>query len=118
MLGLVVSAGAGALAFTKRRVPLAMLLLVPYALLALGAVGATLATTGVLDQVAAAEPNRIPLVAMGGAWNAMMVDWLAWLERRLCSWRPPGRPRSARRWCRAPSRGSRRWPRAVRRPRA
>lgn len=77
ILGLVACGGAGAVAFTKRRVPLSALLLVPYALLAVGAFGAWVATTGVLGAVAEAEPNRIPVVAMGGAWNAMMVDWLA-----------------------------------------
>ena len=57
--------------------PLGAIVLLPYLILAVGAFGAWLATTSVLGAVASAEPNRIPLVAMAGAWNALTVDWLA-----------------------------------------
>ena len=77
ILGFVAAAAAGGLAFTKRRVPLSAMILIPYGLLALGALGASFAMTGVLGAVSETEPNQIPVIAMGGAWNAMMVDWLA-----------------------------------------
>lgn len=77
VIGVVAGAGFGAMAFTRRRVPLAAIVLLPYLILAVGAFGAWIATTSVLGDVASAEPNRIPLVAMAGAWNALTVDWLA-----------------------------------------
>jgi hypothetical protein len=77
VIGLVACAAFGGLAFTRRRVPLGAIVLIPYLILAVGAFGAWVGTTSVLGDVASAEPNKIPLVAMAGAWNALMVDWLA-----------------------------------------
>jgi hypothetical protein len=77
LVGVAAAAGMAGLAFTRRRVPLALIVLIPYLLLAVGAFGAWISTGSVLGEVASAEPNRIPVVAMAGAWNAMTVDWLA-----------------------------------------
>jgi hypothetical protein len=77
LVGIAAAAGMAGLAFTRRRVPLALIVLIPYLLLAVGAFGAWISTGSVLGEVASAEPNRIPVVAMAGAWNAMTVDWLA-----------------------------------------
>jgi hypothetical protein len=77
LVGVAAAAGMAGLAFTRRRVPLALIVLIPYLLLAVGALGAWISTGSVLGEVASAEPNRIPVVAMAGAWNAMTVDWLA-----------------------------------------
>ncbi|MEQ1568439.1 MAG: hypothetical protein ABMA64_22575, partial [Myxococcota bacterium] len=74
LVGLAAAGGLAVMGIGQRRVPLTAAVLVPYVLLALGAVGGWLGLQ--LVSVEGAEPSQIPIVAMAGVWNALTADWL------------------------------------------
>jgi len=77
LVGLIVCAVAGAYAMRRRRVPLALLMLVPMILLGLGSLSSWSALNAAHETAASAEPTMIPVVAITSAWAGLAVDWVA-----------------------------------------
>ena len=106
LVGFVACAGLAAMAFTRRRVPLTALMVLPYLILAVGAFGAFVNAQTVSSAVEAADPANIASVAMSGIWGAMAVDWIARWAITTARWAtlktPSTRIRSVRmRGCRS-----------------
>ena len=83
-LGLLIVLGLTGLAATKRRVPLAVLLVVPLMTLAVGAVGSMLDTGSAIEAVNAADAQTFPALAKSGWGVSMLPDWFArWVAAGL-----------------------------------
>ena len=76
-LGVLVTLALAGLGFTKRRVPLAALVLLPMLCVAVGAMGAWSGAGGIYAQLDAAEVGTVPAVAMAGVWESLTIDWFS-----------------------------------------
>jgi hypothetical protein len=76
-LGILVNLAMAGLAFTKRRVPLAAIVVAPLLALAVGAVGTWITAGGYWAQVDAATGTDVARIAFEGSYQSMWADWLA-----------------------------------------
>lgn len=89
-LGVVVSLGLAGLSFTKRRVPLAAWVLIPFLICVIGAFGAWSNAGSVLGTLPAADAAMLNEQALKGLWESVTIDWLSrWVAAGVlivCTW--------------------------------
>jgi hypothetical protein len=76
-LGAVVALALAGLAFTKRRVPLAAFVFLPFAVCVLGALGAWTNAGSVLGSLSGLDAAKINETALAGLWQSVTIDWLS-----------------------------------------
>lgn len=76
-LGVLVSLGLAGLSFTKRRMPLAAWVLIPFLICVIGAFGAWSNAGSVLGQLPAADAQVLNEQALAGLWQSVTIDWLS-----------------------------------------
>lgn len=89
-LGVVVALGLAGLGFTKRRVPLAAWVLIPFLICVIGAFGAWSNAGSVLASLPSAEAQVLNSQALAGLWQSVTIDWLSrWVAAGVlvaCTW--------------------------------
>lgn len=76
-LGALVALGLAGMAFTKRRVPLAAFVFLPFMVCVLGALGAWSNAGSILGQLPGLEAPVINDTALAGLWQSVTIDWLS-----------------------------------------
>ncbi|MCB9673540.1 MAG: hypothetical protein H6737_00395 [Alphaproteobacteria bacterium] len=89
-LGALISLALAGLAFTKRRVPLALFAALPILVCIVGAIGAWSGAGTVFGALESADADHVNDIAMAGLWTSVTVDWFSrWVAAFLlvlCSW--------------------------------
>ncbi|MCB9670225.1 MAG: hypothetical protein H6736_22960 [Alphaproteobacteria bacterium] len=89
-LGVLVAIGLAALSITKRRVPLAAWVLIPFLITVIGAFGAWSNAGSVLGQIPGLDAGVLNETALAGLWQSVTIDWLSrWVAAGVlivCTW--------------------------------